>query len=73
MTMDYVIWGGAALSMIGILGLIWCIVLAMGAKRSGLPDDQLKARLQHVVALNLGALAISALGLMMVITGIILA
>jgi hypothetical protein len=72
-TMDYVIWGGAALSMIGILGLVWCIVLALRAKRSGLPDDQIKARLQQVVALNLGALAISALGLMMVIAGIILA
>jgi hypothetical protein len=71
--MDYVIWGGAALSMIGIFGLVWCIVLAMRAKGSGLPDDQIKARLQHVVALNLGALAISALGLMLVIAGIILA
>jgi len=71
--MDFVIWGGAALSMIGILGLVWCIILALRAKRSNLPDDQIKARLQQVVALNLGALAISALGLMMVIAGIILA
>lgn len=71
--MDYVIWGGAALSMIGILGLLWCVVLAVRAKRSGLPDDQIKAQLQQVVALNLGALAISALGLMLVIAGVILA
>lgn len=71
--MDYVIWGGAALSMIGILGLLWCIVLAVRAKRSGLPDEQVKAQLQQVVALNLGALAVSALGLMLVIAGIILA
>lgn len=71
--MDYVIWGGAALSMIGILGLLWCVVLAVRAKRSGLPDDQIKAQLQQVVALNLGALAVSALGLMLVIAGVILA
>jgi hypothetical protein len=70
--MDYVIWLGAALSMIGILGLLWCVVLALQARKSGLPDDQMKARLQHIVALNLGALAISALGLMAVIMGIIL-
>jgi hypothetical protein len=70
--MDYVIWLGAALSMIGILGLLWCVVLALQAHKSGLPDDQMKARLQHIVALNLGALAISALGLMAVIMGIIL-
>ncbi|NBE08764.1 hypothetical protein [Paragemmobacter ruber] len=71
--MDYVIWGGAALTVIGILGLVWCIVLAVRAKRSGLPDDQVKAQLQQVVALNLGALAVSALGLMLVIAGVILA
>lgn len=70
--MDYLIWGGAALSMLGILGLGWCVVLAVRARRSGLPDDQMKARLQQVVAINLGALAISALGLMAVVIGIIL-
>ena len=71
--MEYLIWGGAALSMFGVFGLIWCIVIAVKAKRSGLPDDQMKARLQKVVALNLAALAISGLGLMLVIVGIILA
>lgn len=71
--MEYLIWGGAALSMLGVFGLIWCIVIAVKAKRSGLPDDQMKARLQKVVALNLAALAISGLGLMLVIVGIILA
>ena len=70
--MDYVIWCGAALSMIGVLGLLWCVVLALQARKSGLPDDQMKTRLQQIVALNLGALAISALGLMAVIFGIIL-
>jgi hypothetical protein len=70
--MEFVIWCGAALSMIGILGLLWCVVLALQARKSGLPDDQMKARLQQIVALNLGALAISALGLMAVIFGIIL-
>lgn len=70
--MDYLIWGGAALSMLGVIGLIWCVVLALQAKRSGLPDDQMKLRLQKVVALNLGALAVSAIGLMAVVIGIIL-
>ena len=70
--MEYLIWGGAALSMLGVIGLIWCILLALQAKRSGLPDDQMKARLQNVVALNLGALALSALGLMAVVVALIL-
>ena len=53
-------------------GLVWCIVLAVRAKRSGLPDDQIKAQLQRVVAWNLGALLISGLGLIAVVVGIIL-
>jgi hypothetical protein len=70
--MGYLIWGGVALTLMGVIGLIWCIVLAMRARRSGLSEDQIRAALQRVVALNLGALAVSFLGLMAVITGIIL-
>lgn len=70
--MQMLIWGGAALTVTGILMLGWCIVLAMRARKSGLPDDQIKAQLQRVVALNLGALALSGLGLMAVVMGVIL-
>ena len=68
--MEMLIWGGAALTMAGVLTLVWCIVLALRARRSALPDDQVKAQLQKVVALNLGALAVSALGLIVVVVGV---
>lgn len=67
------IWIGAALTLVGLAMLVWCIVAVMRAKRAGLDEDALKARLQKVVALNLGALGVSGLGLMMVIVGIFLA
>ncbi|WGV16824.1 hypothetical protein [Fuscovulum ytuae] len=70
--MDYMIWGGAALTLLGVAGLLWCVVLGVQAKRAALPETEVKARLQRVIALNLGALAISALGLMAVIFGVIL-
>ena len=70
--MEMVIWGGAGLTMIGVLALVWCIVLAMRARTSGLPDDQIKAQLQRVVVLNLGALAVSGIGLIAVTVGVIL-
>ncbi|MBE0552722.1 MAG: hypothetical protein IH625_03430 [Rhodobacteraceae bacterium] len=70
--MGLLIWTGAALTLAGVAMLGWCIVLAMRAKNSGLPDDQIKASLQRVVALNLGALAVSGLGLMAVVVGVIL-
>ncbi|MEL7089770.1 MAG: hypothetical protein AAGL98_15225 [Planctomycetota bacterium] len=70
--MPYLIWPGAALSLLGIAGILWCIVLVRRARKQGMEDDALRARLQQVVALNLGAFAISALGLAMVVAGIIL-
>lgn len=70
--MDMLIWGGTALTMMGVLALLWCIILAMRARKSALPDDQIKAQLQRVVVLNLGALAVSALGLIVVVVGVIL-
>lgn len=71
--MEALIWIGAALTLIGLVGLIWCILIAVRARREGLDDDAMRARLQKVVALNLGALAVSAIGLMTVILGVFLA
>lgn len=70
--MAYLIWPGAILSLFGVMGIVWCITLAIKAKSSGLSDEDLRARLQKIVAINLAALFISALGLMLVVVGIIL-
>lgn len=70
--MEILVWVGAAVSLLGVAGLLWCIWLAMKARRAGLPDLEMRAALQHVVVLNMAALAISALGLMMVVLGVIL-
>lgn len=70
--MDTVIWSGAAVSIVGLLGIVWCIVLALRARRAGLDDAAMRARLQRLVALNMGALLLSVLGLMLVGAGILL-
>ncbi|NCM96097.1 MAG: hypothetical protein GW948_01935 [Rhodobacterales bacterium] len=70
--MPFLIPIGAALSLAGVAGLIWCIVRAVQARRAGLADADLRARLQRLVAVNLGALGVSALGLMLVVIGILL-
>lgn len=72
MAMEWLVWLGAALTLLGVAGLVWCIAIALRARRAGLSDEAMKARLQKVVALNLGALAVSALGLMAVILGLFL-
>lgn len=67
------IWGGTALTLLGLGLLIWCILRAMRLRRAGLPDAEMRAAMQRIVTLNLGALAASTLGLMAVVMGVFLA
>lgn len=70
--MENLIWIGAAVTVIGLIGLIWCIVSVARARKSGLDDAGMKNQLQKVVAVNMAALFLSAIGLMMVVVGILL-
>ncbi|MFO6465357.1 hypothetical protein ACK8OR_13260 [Jannaschia sp. KMU-145] len=70
--MAALVWIGAALAVTGLVGLGWCIAVALRARREGLEGAAMEARLRKLVALNLGALAISTIGLMMVVLGVFL-
>ncbi len=70
--MDWLIWIGAAVSLGGVAALLRCIQLALRARKSGLDNTAMRARLQQIVTFNLAALGVSALGLMLVVMGIIL-
>ncbi len=70
--MQALIWTGATLTLTGIAGLGYCVVKAMRARSAGLDDAAMRAALQKIVTLNMAALGVSALGLMLVITGIAL-
>ncbi len=69
---EWIIWSGAALSLVGLVGLIWCIVKVSRAKRAKLDDAAMRALLKSAVPLNMGALFLSVIGLMLVILGIFL-
>ncbi len=71
--MDGLILAGVALSLAGLGGILWCIVTVWRARRAGLDDAALRARLQRVVTVNLAALLTSALGLGLIAVGLILA
>ncbi|MBK5934179.1 hypothetical protein C8N32_11743 [Rhodovulum imhoffii] len=70
--MEWMIWLGAAISLGGLAGLVWCILQAVRVRREALPEDRMRARLQKLVALNMAALGLSAIGLMLVVIGITL-
>jgi hypothetical protein len=70
--MDLLIWIGSILSILGLIGLLWCIKTVIKAKKLADSDEELRASLQKVVPLNMAALFLSAIGLMLVILGIML-
>jgi hypothetical protein len=70
--MEWLIWIGAAVSLVGLAGIIWCILLVAKARRAELPEDEMRAQLARVLPLNMGALFLSVIGLMLVVVGIFL-
>lgn len=70
--MEMLIWAGAALSILGLAGLVWSIVRVISARRKTTDDDELRAVIQSVMPWNMGGLFVSVIGLMLVIVGIFL-
>jgi len=71
--MEMLVWLGAAVTVIGMIGIIYSVVLVTKARRAGLDDQALRARLNKVLPVNLAALFLSVIGLMMVVIGVLLA
>lgn len=67
---EIIIWSGAAVSVVGLIGIIWCILRVSRARRAKLEDGEMQKVLQSVLPMNLGAMFLSILGLMMVGVGI---
>lgn len=70
--MEILIWIGSILSLLGLVGLLWCIKTVLQAKKAAVSDEELRMSLQKVVPFNMAALFLSAIGLMLVILGIML-
>lgn len=63
---------GSALTLIGLVGLGYCILEGLRIRRAGGTTEENKGRFQRLIAINFGALALSAFGLICVIMGIFL-
>lgn len=70
--MDWLVWIGAAISMIGLVGIVYSIVAVNAARKAGLDDDALRVKLTSILPINIGSLLFSILGLMMVVMGVLL-
>lgn len=73
LSMQFLIWGGAFVTLLGIAALVYVGAKVASARSENLDDEALRARIQRLLPVNLAALFISAIGLMMVVIGITLA
>ena len=70
--MEFLIWIGSILSIFGLVGFFWCIRTILKTKKLSTSDEELRSSLQKAVPLNMASLFLSAIGLMLVILGIML-
>ena len=70
--MEIFVWIGAALSAIGLCGIVYSIIAVAKAKRAGLSDEKLREQIARILPINLIALFVSMIGLMAVIIGVML-
>lgn len=63
---------GTGISIIGLVGIVLSLLKVRRAKREATDDAELRARIQAVLPLNLGAFLLSVLGLMCVVVGVLL-
>ncbi len=71
--MQGMIWGGAAVTLAGVLLLVWCIRLASRVRHNAADDpEKARAALTRVLYWNMAGLGLASLGLMAMVAGIIL-
>lgn len=70
--MAWLVWIGAALALGGIVAIVASLLRVLRARRAGLDDAALRDRVRTAMPLNFVGLALSTLGLMMVIVGVTL-
>ena len=63
---------GAIVTLLGLGGFGYCIKSALGLRTAQLDETEMTAKLQQLVPINLGSVFVAAIGLMMVVVGILL-
>ena len=66
------IWGGALLSLFGLIGLLFSMYKVAKAKKNNTSDQELRESIKAAMPLNLASLFVSVLGLMSVIIGVLM-
>ncbi len=70
--LSILLWPGAALALAGVVVILACVRSVMKARNAGLSNEEMVAHMQKMGAWNMAALGLSALGLALVVVGLLL-
>ena len=70
--MGWLVGLGALLTLAGLGLLGYCIMTALRVQRSDADDEAKRAALQPLVAMNMGGVALSVFGLIVLVVGLLL-
>ncbi|MCF6304781.1 MAG: hypothetical protein L3J33_05370 [Rhodobacteraceae bacterium] len=70
--MQYMVYGGAVLAVLGLVGIGYCVWMARGIKRDADAGSDTKDRIQTLVALNTASLGIAFIGLAAATVGVLM-
>jgi hypothetical protein len=70
--MNWLIYPGALVTLLGLAGLVFCIWKANALRMSGLEAAEMTAQLHRLIPINLASVSVAGIGLAMVVVGILL-
>ncbi len=70
--MGLLVYAGTSCAIAGLAGILFCLWKALGIRRLPLPDSETRDRLNRLLPINFGSLAIASIGLMLIVVGILL-
>jgi hypothetical protein len=69
--MKFLLLPGLILTAAALAGLTYCIVQGFQIRRANLPPEAIHARLHRLLGINLGSVALAALGLTLLVAGLL--
>ncbi|QDC10392.1 hypothetical protein FHY55_14555 [Oceanicola sp. D3] len=70
--LSLLVWPGALIALLGIIAILACVRSVMKARNAGLSNEEMVAHMQKMGAWNMAALGVSAIGLALMVMGLLL-
>lgn len=70
--MEVVVASGAAVALLGIALLVWCMLKASRIRKAGSDGPEIEAELRRLILFNMAGVGLGFLGLAIVLAGLLL-